>query len=117
MIIIADENIPRAIEDLLTTNGFQVISIRKTLGGAEDIEIIRFAQQKPNALILTEDKDFGEWVFAHHLKNITIVFLRYHFSETERIGEILSHLLQHKSVELFNKFTTVTTKKIRIREI
>lgn len=28
-------------------------------------------------ILLTEDKDFGEWVFAHHIQNLNVLFLRY----------------------------------------
>lgn len=32
---------------------------------------------KMNYAILTEDKDFGEWVFAHHVQGLSVLFLRY----------------------------------------
>ncbi len=32
-----------------------------------------------NYKAFTEDKDFGEWVYAHHISGISVIFLRYHF--------------------------------------
>jgi predicted nuclease of predicted toxin-antitoxin system len=83
MIIIADENIPILLQEKLIANGFSVVSIFNDFRGITDFKIIELAQSYNNAIILTEDKDFGEWVFAHHIKNLSVVFLRYHFKETD----------------------------------
>ncbi|WP_394330804.1 hypothetical protein [Niabella ginsenosidivorans] len=34
-----------------------------------------------NCLLLTENKDFGEWVFAHPIKDLSVLSLRYRFTE------------------------------------
>ena len=39
-------------------------------------EIIGLAKRF-NALLLTEDSDFGHWVFAKKEKEISVIFLRY----------------------------------------
>jgi hypothetical protein len=66
---------------------------------------------------LTEDKDFGEWVFAHNIKDISVILLRYHFQDTELIRDILVKILTESYDDLFGKFTTITTNKIRIRAL
>ena len=91
-------------------------SIYKSNRGISDEEIIQLSRNPPR-IILTEDKDFGEWVFSHHIENISIIFLRYHFTETAEIIKILLKILLDSEINLFGKFTTITTKKIRIREI
>ena len=73
--------------------------------------------KKTNAIILTEDKDFGEWVFSHHISGLNIIFLRYHFSELADITTILIKLIKENQNTLLNKFTTVTPTKIRTREL
>jgi len=73
--------------------------------------------KNPPSIILTEDKDFGEWVYAHQERNISVILLRYKVRETEDIISILLNLIQSKADDLFGKFTTVTTQKIRIRSL
>ncbi|TGK24023.1 hypothetical protein EHQ05_13820 [Leptospira yasudae] len=67
--------------------------------------------------MLTLDKDFGEWVFAHKEDPIAIVLLRYHPKEFQEIANTLLKLLEQEGVSLYGKFAVLTTSKIRIREI
>ena len=71
---------------------------------------------KNNWLLLTQDKDFGEWVFAHHIEGLTVLFLRYSFGEFQDIAQTLVHLLKNPQIER-PFFATITTKKIRIRKL
>lgn len=64
----------------------------RATGGADE-SIIELSRNPPR-IILTEDKDFGEWVFAHNISGISVIFLRYAFRETENISEILIRLLK-----------------------
>jgi len=115
-MIIADENIDKKIIKALRNNHFEVYSIFESKRGLKDEDIIQIAK-KLQYIILTEDKDFGEWVFAHNEKDIGVILLRYHFAETDQIIKIILGLLIKKTEILLNKFTTVTKNKIRIREI
>ncbi|MCG9879042.1 MAG: DUF5615 family PIN-like protein [Bacteroidia bacterium] len=117
MVIIADENIPLLMQEKLKSNGFDVVSIYSNHRGLNDFEIIQLAQQYSKAIILTEDKDFGEWVFAHHIKNISVVFLRYHFTEVSVIIEKVVQLFLKNHEELLNSYTTITSNKIRTRNL
>lgn len=115
MIILADENIEHAIIDELKIH-FQVISVYREFRGISDSEVIKLAQQN-NAVILTEDKDFGDLVFVQNHNNISVVLLRYSFNERKEICATLVQLFKQKSFELVGKFTTVTIQKIRIRNL
>jgi predicted nuclease of predicted toxin-antitoxin system len=64
-MILADENIHGFIIKTLRTAGFEVASVREHASGIRDEKVIELAIEN-NYLLLTEDKDFGEWVFAHH---------------------------------------------------
>jgi predicted nuclease of predicted toxin-antitoxin system len=52
-----------------------------------DEQVIELAL-KMDFILLTEDKNFGEWVFAHHIKDSSVLFLRY--SRTNSTGTYLS---------------------------
>jgi predicted nuclease of predicted toxin-antitoxin system len=112
-MILADENIdPRFIRAIESIH-VEVFSVQKNYPGLGDEEIIELSRNPPR-VILTEDKDFGEWIFAHHVKGISVIFLRYHYSDIEKMIDEVVSLLQEN---LFGRFTTVTVKKIRSRLI
>lgn len=115
-MIIADENIDAAIIVALRKINVKVISIREDFSGISDEAIIKLAKNS-ESILLTEDKDFGEWVFAHKVRGMSVVFLRYSVKEKEEIISILMNLLKNKNRDLHNKFTTITVNKIRSREI
>jgi predicted nuclease of predicted toxin-antitoxin system len=114
-MILADENIHGFIIKTLREAGFEVISVAQTAKGIKDENVIQLALQH-GYLLLTEDKDFGEWVFAHHIKDLSVLFLRYSFHEYKEIAHTLVHLLKTQTLER-PFFATITTKKIRIRQL
>src|ERR1700761_2147041 len=114
-MILADEHIHSYIITTLRDAGFEVSSVREQASGIKDEEVIQMALQN-DWLLLTQDKDFGEWVFAHHIKNLTVLFLRYSFNEFRDIAHALVHLLGTQQPDR-PFFATITTKKIRIRKL
>ena len=114
-MILADENIHGFIITTLRDAGFEVISVREHTSGIKDDKVIQMALQN-NWLLLTEDKDFGEWVFAHHIQGLSVLFLRYSFYEFREIAQTVVHLLQSQQLDR-PFFATITTKKIRVRKL
>ena len=114
-MILADENIPTYIIQSLRNEGFEVTSVYETSRGISDEQVIEIATEY-DFLLLTEDKDFGEWVFAHHAKGLSVLFLRYSFEELQGITQALIHLLRMQMPER-PFFATITAKKIRIRQL
>ena len=114
-MILADENIHSFIIMTLRDAGFEVVSVREFASGVNDYRVIEMAMQN-DWLLLTQDKDFGEWVFAHHIKGLTVLFLRYSFSEFQEIAQTLVHLLKGEQEDR-PFFATITTKKIRVRKL
>jgi predicted nuclease of predicted toxin-antitoxin system len=115
-MIIADENIDARIISFLRASKIDVYAVIENNSGITDEEAILLAKEK-NLIILTEDKDFGEWIFAHGVKDCSIIFLRYDFKEYERISYIIFDLITDNNEKLYNRFVTVTVNKIRIRKI
>lgn len=115
-MILADENIDHRVIVALRKGGIQVLSVRESYQGISDAEVIELSKN-PYRLILTEDKDFGEWVYAHNERTISVILLRYHISETQQIIDLLLSLILDKGERLFGKFTIIGTQKIRIRTI
>lgn len=78
--IVADENIDPKIRKALVAAGHQVVSIWEDHRGSSDLEILQFALTK-GKLVLTEDKDFGEYIFSHKIPTAGVIFLRYEYSD------------------------------------
>jgi predicted nuclease of predicted toxin-antitoxin system len=91
-VILADENIDRLIITALRNSNFQVLSIKEHYRGIKDEKIVELSRTPPQ-IILTNDKDFGSWVFAHGVKDISVVFLRYKFPDRTKMIDIVTKLL------------------------
>jgi len=111
----ADESVDYRIVKKLRENKFNVISGHEKYKGAKDREILEITTLE-DAVLLTEDKDFGEWVFAHKVKS-GVILLRYKSEEIEKVTESLIKILNKFKEKLKKKFTVITPKKIRIRDL
>lgn len=114
--ILADENVDFRIVQKLRESGFTVQSVIEDFRGFGDFEILQIAK-KSNSILLTLDKDFGEWVFAHKEEPIAIVLLRYHPKDFQKIANTLLKFLDQFGTKLYGKFAVLTASKVRIREI
>ncbi|GAB6184301.1 DUF5615 family PIN-like protein [Thermodesulfovibrio hydrogeniphilus] len=65
--LLIDESVDYRLVIEMDKKGIEVISIVKNYRGISDKEVLNLAK-KFNAVLITEDKDFGEWIFAHKKK-------------------------------------------------
>ena len=114
-MIIADEGLNGNLVRSLRADGYQVIWIKELNAGMKDRKIIELARQN-NKVIITEDKDFGEWVFAHRVSELSIIFLRYDKEDYEIVLSLLRSTLQTLEVD-HNEFVTINRNKVRRRRI
>ena len=86
-MILADENIDAHLVSMLRGKNIEVTHIKEVHPGISDREVIDLSKT-PTRIILTEDKDFGEWVDAHNDRNISVILLRYNAKDIDRITSI-----------------------------
>lgn len=111
--IVVDESVNYRFVRRLRDFGFSVYSIGEEKSGISDQEVLEVVREK-RAVLITEDSDFGEWVFAHHVKGINVVYLRYPPPEEQTVFNSLLEILKKLSMdEVF--FAVITPKKIRKR--
>lgn len=72
---------------------------------------------KTKSILITEDKDLGEWIFSHKVEVNGIIFLRYLPSEISNISKSLRKVIESFGSSLYGKFVVITPDKIRIREM
>jgi predicted nuclease of predicted toxin-antitoxin system len=114
--ILADEDVDQHIIEILRRQGFQVTSVREGVRGSPDFVVLNRATAE-GALLLTEDSDFGEWVFAHKKKAVGVIYLRYKATEVYELAASLAALLKEHGDSLYGKFVVVRPNKIRIRDL
>ncbi|MFP4088803.1 MAG: DUF5615 family PIN-like protein [Cyclobacteriaceae bacterium] len=115
-MILADESVDLIIIEAVKKHGIEVFSIFELKRGVSDEEVIQISRNPPR-IILTEDKDFGEWVFAHLVKDISVILVRYRYADVHKIASLVVKLIEKRDKDLFGKFVTVTSNKVRIRNI
>lgn len=72
-LLVADESVDFNIVRTLRTIGYEVYSIQESNSGISDVEVLAISTQR-KALLITEDKDFGEIVFKEKTSSLRISF-------------------------------------------
>lgn len=115
MNIVADESVDYRIIRYLRQQSFNVIAIIDNNASITDTKVLDKANDQ-NALLITEDKDFGELVFRLKLKHNGIVLLRFFNDTIEIQNKKVLETLQNHYQELLNNFSTLSDKRLRIRK-
>jgi hypothetical protein len=79
----------------------------------QSVAIERRSGEYPR-LLLTEDKDFGQLVFASCYGHGGVILLRYPFRLRHHIAEQLTTLVRTRSDSLTRSFTVIEPGRIRI---
>lgn len=114
--IVADESVDFRIVTALIKDGFDLYVVVSECPGISDRQVLECALER-KALLLTEDSDFGEWIFAHGQKGVSILYLRYAHHELREIIRALKMVLHNYEKAAVERFTVITPKKIRMRDI
>jgi predicted nuclease of predicted toxin-antitoxin system len=112
---LADESCDGGIVAALRSAGFDPVSVRETSLGVSDTDVIRLATGEGRILI-TEDKDFGQLVYASGEGHVGVVLLRYPFPLALQIATELARLIVERGESLVHGFTVVQPGRIRIHK-
>jgi predicted nuclease of predicted toxin-antitoxin system len=114
--ILADECVDFRVVRRLRDAGFSVLAVSEQAPSISDREVLELAKTHA-AILITEDHHFGQWVFAHHEKEVGVIFLRYRPAEIQKIVFSLVHILQTYHETLHKKFVVIRANKIRVRDM
>jgi predicted nuclease of predicted toxin-antitoxin system len=95
--------------------GYSVFSIRESCPGIPDLDVLELSR-KEEAILLTEDADFGELIFSHGFRAIGIMYVRYGWQELPAMIESIISVLANNH-ELIGAFCVLTPTKIRVRTL
>ncbi len=113
MRFLADESYDFAVVRALRAAGHDVLSVAGVSPRAADVHVIRLALSDER-ILLTEDKDFGQLVFAHRERAHGVVLLRFPTSARERIANDVVQLAEQQGERLDGCFVVVQPGRIRI---
>lgn len=114
MNLLADENIHLLIIERLRADGHLIMCMADIAPGDPDTGVLAIAEQH-NAVILTEDKDFGDLVIRDQMPALGVILVRLDgFPPSERAKMIARVIREHES-ELPNAFTVIKPRTVRIR--
>jgi predicted nuclease of predicted toxin-antitoxin system len=114
--IVADENVDVELIKNLNRAGLKIFSVLEKLPGVSDEEVLAIANSH-QAIILTEEKDFGELTYRKKIHNYGIILIRlFNLTRKERI-ELISKMIILNFDKLKNNFTVFSNHGLRIKNI
>lgn len=115
MNLLADESVDRQIVERLRQDGHDVLYIAEVEPSISDNVVFDRANEK-FALLITQDKDFGEIVFRdNRLSSGGVVLPRLAGLSAEKKAEMVSGAFREREAEFANHFSVIAPGKIRIR--
>jgi len=111
---LADENVERQLVHALRDAGHDVEYIAELAPGSTDEEVLARAGDR-SAIVITEDKDFGELVHRRKQANAGVVLLRLRgLTPGKKVAVALQVFADH-SADFAGAFSVVTETGVRVR--
>lgn len=113
---VADESVAAQIIDGLRATGRSVFSISEKIASISDPEVLRVAVCS-GTILLTEDKDFGELVYAGEAAHNGIVLIRLDgFKGFEKAARVIMAINAYED-QFPDAFSVIDHSKVRIRRM
>jgi predicted nuclease of predicted toxin-antitoxin system len=110
---LADESCDFAAVHALRAAGHDVVAVSDVARGAEDSVVIELARSDRRVL-LTEDKDFGQLVFAAARQSSGVVLLRWPVSARSTLGAPIVEFVAAQGDLLTGSFAVVEPGRARM---
>ncbi len=114
--LLADENIDQRLVSSLRLAGISVYSVAELSPGITDEEVMKLSENL-GALILTDEKDFGEIVFRKQRSCRGIVLLRLTGVDYSRKADHVIQVIDRYGSEMIGKFVVITAERVRMRKL
>lgn len=116
MLLLLDENISRTVIQALRDRGHDVLTVKESMRGAGDEEILERAQADKR-LLVTQDKDFGELAFrSRRATPYWIVLFRLGGTTPDEDNRKIIEILE-SGTEWAGHFAVVTETQVRLRQL
>ena len=116
MRILADEGVELQIVERLRVDGHEVLYVAEFEPGVTDEAVLGKASDL-SALLMTQDKDFGELVFRQGLAVSGVVLLRLPGLPASVKATLVSSVLREHGSEVHGAFMVIGTGTVHIRSL
>jgi len=113
---LADESCDFTVVRSLRAAGYDVVSIAESFASASDLKVLKMSVEEKR-LLLTEDKDFGDWIFAHGEEMSGVLLIRFPANMRSGLGQAVSILVAKHGSDLMKSFTVLEPGRARIRKV
>jgi predicted nuclease of predicted toxin-antitoxin system len=113
---LADESCDASVVRALLRAGHDVTSVSETMRGATDRSVLALAALE-HRLLITEDKDFGELVFAAGRPSAGVLLLRYVPAARELLTRKAVEFVSAWEAEVTGSFVVMTPTRTRMRRL
>lgn len=110
---LADEGCDFAVVRALRSAGFDVLAIAEFAPRADDSDIVDLAARESRVL-LTEDKDFGQLVYAELRASSGVILIRFPASKRQSLPVEILRAVRMLGDRLTRTFVVLTPGRIRI---
>lgn len=116
MNLLADENMDRGVVERLRADGHRVGWVAELSPSLPDEEVLRQAAAD-GAVLVTEDKDFGELVYRRGLAHAGVLLVRLEGLDNAAKAEVVSQAVRDHGADLPGAFAVVSPDSIRVRHL
>jgi|SRR6516165_5239571 predicted nuclease of predicted toxin-antitoxin system len=116
MNLLVDENISRPIAARLLADGHILVLACNVAPGQPDRDVLALALSL-NAIVLTEDTDFGDLAMRQHLPSTGVILLRLAGMARNLQPDHVAHMLAAHASSIPGAFTVITPGAVRIRPL
>jgi len=113
MRFLADESCDFAAVQALRAAGHDVVAVAEIARGADDSAVIELARTQQR-ILLTEDKDFGQLVFAAARRTAGVILLRWPVTARSALGGALEEFVAAHGGSLAGAFVVIEPGRVRI---
>ena|SRR5215472_1801942 len=113
MNFVADESCAMPVIYALREAGHDVVAIAEVAKGATDDEVLGLALDAKRVLI-TEDRDFGELVYARGRSSAGVILVRFHNRARRAKATTVVEAVSKLGSRLEDAFTVVEPGRVRI---
>ena len=116
MRLLVDENMPGTVVVELRNRGHDVLSVKESMRGAADDEILARAQAE-SRVVVTQDKDFGELAFRSGLPaTCGVILLRLTGDDPDADNRRMVAVIESRA-DWSGAFAVATEKRMRVRPL
>lgn len=117
MRFLADESCDARVVDALRQSGHDVLAIAEIAAGTSDTEVLARSRNEQRILI-TEDHDFGQLVFASGLPAENgVLLVRCPERARATLPERIARLVHQRGAELPGRFAVWSPRRFRVRQL